>query len=186
MTQCLFNKLFISAYNVTGAAALRRRGKRGETDGCMALAALGEMEAKWYCTDRFAFYGRSNTGLPDMVACSKERPNDFKEVPIEPMLAQSVRIKLRPEQRSSVTFYTAAALNETELEELLKGLKSLDSRRESELAYAQAVARMNYYKIINNKDQMKMYFSINNTARMYIRRLIFFSFALPVTTLMIT
>lgn len=150
----VFNKLFISAYNVQGAAALRRRGKRGETDGCMALAALGEMEAKWYCTDRFAFYGRSNTGLPDMVACSKERPNDFKEVPIEPMLAQSVRIKLRPEQRSSVTFYTAAALNETELEELLKGLKSLDSRRESELAYAQAVARMNYYKIGANQARL--------------------------------
>lgn len=89
-----------------------------------------------------------------MVACSKERPNDFKEVPIEPMLAQSVRIKLRPEQRSSVTFYTAAALNETELEELLKGLKSLDSRRESELAYAQAVARMNYYKIGANQARL--------------------------------
>ena len=46
--------------------------------------------------------------------------------------------------------------------------------------------RMNNYKIINNKNQMKMYFSINNTARMYIRRLIFFSFAFPVITLMTT
>ena len=39
---------------------------------------------------------------------------------------------------------------------------------------------------INNKNQMKMYFSINNTARMYIRRLIFFSLAFPVITLITT
>lgn len=143
----VFNKLFISAVMVDGGMALKRRGKRGETDGCMLLAAAGDFEAQWYCTDRFAFYGRNNTGLPDMIAAAQERPGDCKEVPIEPMLAQSVRVKLKPGQSSVLTFYTAAALNEGELEKLLESLKGCDSRKEAELACAQAVARMNYYKV---------------------------------------
>lgn len=147
----VFNKLFVSAQKLSDAVILKRRGKRGETDGCIALSAAGEFEAQWYCTDRFAFYGRTNTGLPDMVACAEERPGDFKEVPIEPMLAQSVRIKLKPNQRSSVTFYTSASLNEGEMEQLLTGLKACESKKEAELACAQAVARMNYYNIGANQ-----------------------------------
>lgn len=150
----VFNKLFVSALKSDGGAILKRRGKRGETDGCLALKSVGNFRSEWFCTDRFAFYGRCNTETPDMIACAEERPGDFKEVPIEPMLAQSVKIYLRPGERSFVKFYTAASVNEAEAEELLKRLDDSDFKKEAELAGAQAAARMNYYLVTPHEAKM--------------------------------